>query len=271
MTSITDLVQLREKDYNFMNIASVRSVLKCDNKGIIQKSSKNRFFIMLQNKGNFKILTDKKIRITMQYCDILFAPADTKFNYSFDSNCDNVLIGELSFDVCDEYGAPVSLDIEPTLFKSDIFKAYNNQSQKSLFEKIYYSSVMKGDNLVTIRAHFLFFLGKLIADHIYAQHAIIRPAIEFIEEHLEEKISVPQLAQMCNLSESTFCRCFKRYSNGVPPAQYVLRLKLGTALHFYNEDMTIEEIAEKLNFCDASSLCKMYKKYMGTTLKNGKQ
>jgi AraC family transcriptional regulator len=55
-----------------------------------------------------------------------------------------------------------------------------------------------------------------------------RLLVEYIDQHLEEPISLGQLAGMCTLSEYHFARMF-RQSFGLPPHQYLLARRLTRA------------------------------------------
>ncbi|MBS7672894.1 helix-turn-helix transcriptional regulator, partial [Vibrio cholerae] len=55
-----------------------------------------------------------------------------------------------------------------------------------------------------------------------------RRLVEYIDQHMEDAISLGQLAAMCALSEYHFARMF-RQSFGVPPHQYLLSRRLARA------------------------------------------
>ena len=87
----------------------------------------------------------------------------------------------------------------------------------------------------------------------------------FLDENYTHNITIKMLAQMCNVSQSTFNRKFiKNY--GLSPHKYIMDLKIKQAeVLLENEASTVAEIAEKLGFTDASHFNKMYKQINAIT------
>ena len=74
-----------------------------------------------------------------------------------------------------------------------------------------------------------------------------KPASE-CEENIYDKFTPEEIAQSINMSYSNFRKSFKQYT-GIAPHQYLLQLKLSKTKDLLsNTDMSIQEIAMKLNF-----------------------
>lgn len=107
-----------------------------------------------------------------------------------------------------------------------------------------------------------------IANHIKkkeinsGEYDVIEPALTYIDFHLNNKIYVTELAQMCLMSETSFRKYFKKYT-GKSPNEYILDLKLDkSAIMLKNLDISINTIAEELGFYDSAYFYKMFvKKY----------
>jgi mannose-6-phosphate isomerase class I len=96
----------------------------------------------------------------------------------------------------------------------------------------------------------------------------IQPAIDRIELYPEINTSISELSKLCNMSESSFRRKFKQYTNDISPINYRNRIRIMKAEELCNNSSyTIEEAAMKLGFCDAAHLCRLYKQFTGKTLK----
>jgi AraC-like DNA-binding protein len=90
-------------------------------------------------------------------------------------------------------------------------------------------------------------------------------AMSYISERYADRISVEMLANMVNLSVSQFNRTFKRLFK-ISPAQYVSRVRIyeaGTMLRATSD--SVEQIAARTGFCDASHFVRQFKKTMDTT------
>ena len=77
--------------------------------------------------------------------------------------------------------------------------------------------------------------------------------------------SVDEIAQMCNVSVNYFERLFKEYS-GMTPTKYRIAGKVSRAkLILETSSLSIEEIAEELNFSDSAYFCRCFKSNVGMT------
>ena len=83
-------------------------------------------------------------------------------------------------------------------------------------------------------------------------NSAITPAIDYIENHFKESISIKALTDLCNLSESHFFALFKKQT-GLSPTHYKHNLLVQNAIDMLTtSDKTIEEISEELNFSSLS-------------------
>jgi AraC family transcriptional regulator len=93
----------------------------------------------------------------------------------------------------------------------------------------------------------------------------LRIAKSFIEEHFRQDISLTELANLTQLSQSRFARGF-RLSTGVPPYTWALRRRIQAAEELLAfTDMPLAHIAVDVGFADQSHLTKMFKNVLGTT------
>ena len=90
-----------------------------------------------------------------------------------------------------------------------------------------------------------------------------RMAAAYIEEHLQEQISLSTLADLTKLSPFHFCRAFKT-SFGVPPHRYHTgrRIEHAKAL-LAKRDLSITEIGLTVGFSETSSFCSAFRKATG--------
>ncbi len=91
-------------------------------------------------------------------------------------------------------------------------------------------------------------------------------AQNWLEAHLEDEISVDELAQKVNLGQKTFQRRFKK-ATGETPLLYIQKLRIETAKRLLESGTykTFHEITWKVGYNDASSFHKRFKLETGLT------
>lgn len=99
---------------------------------------------------------------------------------------------------------------------------------------------------------------------------MIEPALDYIAAHYSENVPIAVYAEQCGLSESHFRKKFTECT-GMSPIKYRNMIRFNAARRLYQENRSIEEIAEIVGFCDASYFSKLYKQYNGVSLKKDSQ
>ncbi|MDD0997316.1 AraC family transcriptional regulator [Pseudomonas sp. TNT2022 ID1044] len=90
-----------------------------------------------------------------------------------------------------------------------------------------------------------------------------RLLVEYIDSHLDQAISLGQLAALCALSEYHFARMF-RESFGLPPHQYVLARRLHRARELLRStSQPLGEIALACGFASASHFTNRFRQALG--------
>ncbi|MCK0158244.1 AraC family transcriptional regulator [Cellulophaga sp. F20128] len=95
----------------------------------------------------------------------------------------------------------------------------------------------------------------------------VAQSIKFMQNHLNEKISLKDLAHHVNLSLSQFCNLFKE-KTARTPLDYLMHLKIQKASHYLDfSDLKINEIATKLGYSDPFYFSRVFTKVMGKSPK----
>jgi AraC-like DNA-binding protein len=93
--------------------------------------------------------------------------------------------------------------------------------------------------------------------------ALTHRVCEYIDSHLEEKISLDALAAMAGLSVDYFAHAF-RQSVGLPPHSYLLRRRIETAQHMLHDtELPLSQIAVAAGFSDYSHLARHFRRLTG--------
>lgn len=89
----------------------------------------------------------------------------------------------------------------------------------------------------------------------------LRPVLEYIDQHYEQKLTLERLANMAHMSRHHFGRLFKSIT-GLPPIEYVNHLRINTAAQLLTEQqLTIGETALAVGFSDSNYFSRLFKKY----------
>jgi len=95
----------------------------------------------------------------------------------------------------------------------------------------------------------------------------LKPALEYIETHYGQNITLDELARLTGLSAKYFCRYFKAIVHR-SPIDYLNYYRIECASYFLiSSDMTVAEIAQHCGYNDSSFFIKQFKKYKGATPK----
>lgn len=84
--------------------------------------------------------------------------------------------------------------------------------------------------------------------------------VAYVNSHLFEKISIPELAKCFYLSSSQFSRLFKQ-ATGSSPWEYIVRKRLAFAKEKIRSGSTMQAACESCGFSDYSSFYRAYTKY----------
>lgn len=90
-------------------------------------------------------------------------------------------------------------------------------------------------------------------------------ALEYIQTHYMEALTLEDICKVLNISKSECCRCFKR-SLRMSPFEYVMIHRVSAAAKLLEKtNQTITEIALGTGFNNNSYFCKTFKKYMNSS------
>ncbi|WP_343693223.1 AraC family transcriptional regulator [Chitinophaga sp.] len=148
-----------------------------------------------------------------------------------------------------------------------------HENRIRLFDEIYLSleNGYSIDNLRYASMLFHHFLSSLLYGEKYNSTKSVEPqdmaatTIEYMKMNLFKTLTLPELADQCQLSISHFCTIF-RQKTGFAPIEYFNHLKIQYAcqeLAFSKKK--IKQIAEELAFSDQYYFSRIFSQYMGTS------
>ena len=99
---------------------------------------------------------------------------------------------------------------------------------------------------------------------------LITPALCKIHVDYDKKITIDELAELCNITKYHFCRIFRK-AVGMTAMQYLLLYRLKIAdIMLKNSDRKIFEISSMCGFEDECYFSRCYKKIKGTSPRQGR-
>ena len=189
--------------------------------------------------------------------DVIYLPKYSKYRAVFRTDYGEIDDYLICFDADEAFCDITSPSI--------IYSAPSSNTQK-LFREI-----VSNRNKINYSPHLIKGLIHLLIDAISKEINMSvkedSPLIEKVKKLLEsdENISIDKIARLCSVSNSGLRQTFKEQT-GFSPVQYRIMIKMEKAKYLLEStDMTIGEIAEKLDFFDASFFTKTFTKHVGMT------
>lgn len=95
----------------------------------------------------------------------------------------------------------------------------------------------------------------------------LREAIAYIQEHLEQNLTLAELAAVVHMSPHYFASLFKQ-STGLTPHQYVTSCRIERAKQLLaRRELTIVEICQQVGFQNQSHFTRVFRQHTTTTPK----
>lgn len=99
------------------------------------------------------------------------------------------------------------------------------------------------------------------------EFAPIANGILYMENDIDQKKSIEEIAELCHVSTSYFRKLFRKYS-GMSPIEYQIQVKIRHAKQLLQTNtMRVAEVAEALGFSDPAYFCRLFKKNTGLSPK----
>jgi AraC family transcriptional regulator len=139
-----------------------------------------------------------------------------------------------------------------------------------------------GDSAPALQIMYVEKLAQAAAAHLVRQYTSQEPVLEdeegttlptarvqrveaYVEAHLDEDLTLEDLAAVACYSEYHFCRAFKR-TTGYSPYQFVIRKRLHEAARLLrrHRHRTVASIARAVGYDSSSHFSRQFKKHYGT-------
>jgi AraC family transcriptional regulator len=163
---------------------------------------------------------------------------------------------------------PDRVELSLTLKKADLLIKQIGLALKSSLEADEVGSRFYADSLTTaLSAHLLRYYST--RNHQFREHEDglpkhkLRQAIEYIQAHLGEDLSLSAIATELGMSQYYFCHLFKR-STGISPHQYLIQQRVERAKYLLkHSERTITAIALDCGFANQSHFARCFRQCTG--------
>lgn len=139
---------------------------------------------------------------------------------------------------------------------------------RHLFDKLM-TAAQTGDvhGALLLKAVLVLLLDELrtqkdMTDSGYHQNETIRRAVEYINRHLAQPLTIPEIAQACSISPSALSHIFQKELY-ISVHKFIVKKRLMQAYHRIRAGQAATVAAEECGFQDYSGFYKQYKKAFG--------
>lgn len=211
-----------------------------------------------------------KEEISFYKGNLLYFPKYSEYQIEFHHNGCGYATILLNFDIRDVSGAEYCLE-------DHIVRLVKKLPSELIDSMLHVVDCCTNSTYYTVPATKAFYdvIDKLI-NHLLSLQLLnekkdevpVLPAIVYLNNHITDDVSIPQLAQMCLLNDSAFRKAFREYT-GMNPVQYktYVKIKKAKLLLRSASEIPIEEIAAISGFYDHSYFHKIFVKQTGRTPK----
>jgi AraC family transcriptional regulator len=189
------------------------------------------------------------------------------------SHCSSFLIPRATFDqLADDHGADriVELAVRPGIAAKDPIVVHLGNCLRLAIERHDGVNDQLVDRLTTaLNIHFARVYGGMHFPRLSVTGGLtpwqLRLARDTINAHLDEELSLEQLAHECGLSVTHFAKAFAR-STGISPHRWLMQRRVEVAKDLMlTTDSSLVEISLKCGFFDQSHLTRVFAKAAGET------
>ena len=90
-----------------------------------------------------------------------------------------------------------------------------------------------------------------------------RKIVQVLEEHLEERLTLGKVAELCQMSEAAVKKTFSRYA-GIGLMTYFNQIKIRRAIRLLEEGKSVSQTAQMLGFADQNYFSTVFKRVAGS-------
>jgi len=150
----------------------------------------------------------------------------------------------------------VELSVEQDSFLMCLFDAM----ERWIAEHPYRGQRSLGPVMENLAVAFVSFMNSMnLLQNVPEQ---IRDAIQYIDEHINEHITLSDLSELCGYNKQYFIRIFHA-SLGTTPHQYIIKYRMNRALFLLRKGYSVSETADMAGYSEVRNFIRAFHKYYG--------
>ena len=135
-----------------------------------------------------------------------------------------------------------------------------DELQKTGNEKNYHNALIFSQFLRLLMA-----LDQHATDAPFPTSGIVQKAVEFINSHIHEDITIDRICDAVHVTKYYLCRKFKQ-STGLTVMSYIVKTRIISAKNLMETtNLTIGQISQRCGFSSQSYFCRVFKEECGMT------
>ncbi len=211
--------------------------------------------------GEAKLKWGKK-EYSINTFNVIIAPPNTEYQFINEGMC---VLNRLIFDGCDVPRLLKPLNLSDLCIIKLKEKCVAQDFFDNIFKHCYADSNFCGYKnshtlyafLIELSIHKKMFSSK----NEDAKILSLKPILAYIDEKFSKDITLEELSLVSGYSPQYICRLFKECLN-TRPFEYIARIRIKNAKEILlSTESSINEIAERVGFNDASYFCALFKRY----------
>lgn len=264
MKTVSDIHELFKTDVNFSKLTVFNWELHQTEGKTHNRYINNLFYIL---DCDIEYIQNDQNTILTQNGDIILLPKYSNYKWRLISPKHTVKGICLDFILTDENGEEITFPTDLNLVAKDTDGYFKKMYDQAI------NSQLDSSGSLTFRSD----VYKLIDNMLRYDNRIFSPdyryrdiveAISIIEHSPQNNLSIKELANRCNISETHLRQLFKSYTGGLNPVEYRNSLRIKKAKELIlntSNNHSLESIAEMLGYYDASYFIKTFVRYVGMT------
>lgn len=154
---------------------------------------------------------------------------------------------------------------------SEVWDLYHHARKAFIFDDIYFKDFKgdKNEGYKFVKELELFIMR--LADNLTNPKMLTtqgannyNAAIKVLNQNIERRLSVTEIAALCNMSTISLQKTFSRFAN-IGVMEYFNRLKINKAKQYLKEGFSVKETALKLGFYDPNYFSTVFKRITGNS------
>jgi len=158
------------------------------------------------------------------------------------------------------------IDFDGSGISADTVQLFPDRNTKTLQGEIRYlkTLALSGGNRFLLLSGVYRVLHQLTEPETCVS-GLLAPAVAYLKEHCTEEVTNGELARKCSISEEYFRKLFRK-TYGMPPRQYVIRMRINLAKQLLTEGkLTVSETAERCGFSSSYHFSRLFREKTNET------